>query len=382
MVVNRPRSLLVALVFLVCGACTSESASTSSAPAALTTFGTSTTADIAPTTQDPPTSTAAQATTTPPIALPVVPNVSTGWSVAAGDLLVANGSGVHVVRDGVTVANPVTSPVESAFADGSGGIVILTPDADRYPNYWPDPYSGGGRVVWRVSPNGSAQALYTSDAPEGNTWGTLNLYQVDVVAPVSEALSVIFTSREPFSNEPYSWDWDRVWVLPLDGTAIPTLIPAETPGEGGVTGLGWQQLDDRLLMSTESDGGASLSLWSSAGDPLEWPTNPMEGEDAHLRATTIPGTTLIAFAEGRFFAESVDLVIFDTETGTAVGRIHVIEADRLAAVKMLHANSQFVAVSWIRIENGKWTHQPVLIYNLATGTITELTLVGVATLVG
>lgn len=320
----------------------------------------------------------APATTT--VALPDEPRVSAGWSLEAGDLLVANGGGVHVVRGGVTVANPVTSPVESAFADGSGGIVLLTPDADRYPEYWPDPYSGGARIVWRVTPDGNVQPTYTSEAPEGVTWGTLNIFEVSVVEPVSEAPSVIFTRREPFSNDPYSWDWDRIWVLPLDPGATPTLIPAETPGEGGVTGIGWQQLGNRLLVATESDGGASLSMWSVTGEPLEWPASPMEEEQSHLTAATIPGTTLIAYAEG-FFDQPVDLVIFDTSTGTELRRVQILEAAAHSAVKLLHARGQTVAISPIIVDEGKWIHQPVLLLDLATGAITELTVEGVATLV-
>lgn len=315
--------------------------------------------------------------TTTALALPELPLVSTGWSVEPGDVIVAGDSGVHVVRSGVTIANPVMSPVESAFADGDGRIVILTPEVDRYPAYWPDPYGGGGSI-WRISPDGSIQAVCAADAPSGASWGTLNLYQVDIVAAMSSSPVLTLTRREPNSDEPYAWDLDRVWVLRLDATSEPTRIPAETPGEGGVTGLGWYE--DTLVMATESDGGASLSMWSVSGDPLPWPRNPVDEVEAHLRVTTIPGTSLIAYTDGRF-GESVELVIYDLSSGAELSRVPILDANTHSAVKLLHANRTSVAISSIAVIGGKWVHQGVLVYDLATGTLIELRLEGVATLV-
>ena len=66
-----------------------------------------------------------------------------------------------------------------------------------------------------------------------------------------------------------------------------------------------------------------LSAWTLAGDPIDWPSNPVS-ETAHcccapgfndcLRSvTTIPETTLIAYAEDDIPKRgAADLVIFDT----------------------------------------------------------------------
>jgi hypothetical protein len=365
----------------------SATACSSIEDATLTTTALSTTSRSVSTATSAPSTTTAQVETTttitPPRILPKVPQVFEGWALEAGDLLVSNEDGVHIVRLGVVVATAVTSPVETAVADRRGGMVVLAPDPDVYPAYWPDPFTGGGRVLWRVSPDGTAEALYTSDGPAFGK-GKLSLLGVDVVSPISEAPSAIFTKTEPHPADPV-FDWERVLVLPLDGTTTPTLIPVETPGEGGVTGLGWQGSTDRLLMTTGSDGGAFLSMWSGAGDPVAWSTNPLpEGRDGYLKVTTIPGTTLIAYTEASW-REPADLVVFDTGTGTELRRVRIDVPDTTTLVKMLHAGIDAIAISRVTIEqqegSAKWVYLPVLVYDLTTGTLTEMPLVGTATLV-
>lgn len=374
--------MLVALLFLFSLSATACSSTEDATPA---TGVTSTTLGSVPSTTSPPstTTTAVQATTTVtvPSVLPLVPQVSTGWVLEKGDALVSNNDGVRIVRDGLVVATPVSSPVETAVADRSGGIVVLAPDPDLYPAYWPDPFSGGGRVLWRVFPDGTAEALYVSEVSDFGT-GILNLYGVAVVSQISGAPSAIFTRTEPHPADP-AFSWARVMILPLDGTTTPTLIPERS--DGGVTGLGWQDPTSALVMSSGGEGEVFLSMWSTAGNPIEWSTNPLpEGWDGYLQITTIPGTTLIAYTED-VWREPADLVIFDTNTGTEVGRVRIDAADTMTLVKMVHAGSDAIAISRVTIEQqqggAKWVYLPVLMYDLTTGTLTELSLVGTATLV-
>ena len=68
------------------------------------------------------------------------------------------------------MATPVISPVETAVVDGSGGILLLLPDARGYPEHWPDPSGAGGQVLWRVTSDGTAEVLYDSGVTEW-PWG-------------------------------------------------------------------------------------------------------------------------------------------------------------------------------------------------------------------
>lgn len=379
----RDREWLVALVllFLFLLSVTACSPMENATPP---TGVTSTTLGSVPSTTSPPSTTTtevqASTTVTVPSVLPLVPQVSIGWVLEKGDVLVSNEDGVHVVRDGVVVATPVTSPVETAVADGTGGIVVLAPDPDRHPAYWPDPFSGGGRVLWRVLPDGTTEALYVSEVSDFGT-GILNLYGVAVVSQISGAPSAIFTRTEPHPADSV-FSLERVMVLPLDGTAVPTLIPEG--GGGLVTGLGWQDPTGTLVMSSGGEGEVFLSMWSSAGDPVEWSTNPLpEGWDGYLQITTIPDTTLIAITEA-VWGEPADLVVFDTHTGTEVGRVRIDGANPMTLVKGVHAGSDAIAISRVTIEqqqdSAKWVYLPVLIYDLTTGTLDELPLAGTATL--
>jgi len=120
-----------------------------SAPTTILPTSTSSTV-VASTTLEPTTSVGVSTTTTTIPPLPTEPAVTAGWALRRRDILVANRDGVHIVRDGVVVARPVTSPVEAAISDGAGAIVLVTPMEDLYPGDWPDLNRGGGFVMWRV----------------------------------------------------------------------------------------------------------------------------------------------------------------------------------------------------------------------------------------
>jgi hypothetical protein len=211
-----------------------------------------------------------------------------------------------------------------------------------------------------------------------------------VVAPLSPAPSLIFTERRVLPGEP-GWDQDRLLVLPLDGSS-PVLVPAETPGEGGVTGVGWQPAEERFLMSTVGDGGVWSSAWGVDGAELAWPTNPTARGDSSQpdsrcglciwTLTPIPGTTLIAYVTSVDYTDDSpsDLVIYNTTTGLEVSRVQVAEPGEY--VKLLHSDGETVAVS--RIAWGPETgyqYLPGLLYDLSTQSLSELELAGMATLV-
>jgi hypothetical protein len=121
------------------------------------------------------------------VLLPAVPQPTTGWRLEPGDVLVANADGVHLVRDGELVGTLVTSPTEVAVADGSGAITLQMPDPYLWPDNWPDRYSSGGLTLWRVDPEGAADAVYNAADAASGVNGALRLYDVAVVAPLSPA---------------------------------------------------------------------------------------------------------------------------------------------------------------------------------------------------
>ena len=364
---------------------TSSTSTTTSTLSTLSTTSTSTTSTTTTTTAPPTTVTAG------PRPLPPVPEVSAGWELLPGDVVVANEEGVHIVREGAVVGNPVTSPVDTALPDLAGGLILLVPGSCDHTGCRPDSPDGSW-VLWRVSPDGSATVVFDShfsDLP-----GPLALYAVAVVTPVSVSPSAIFTQLEPSEADP-NFTLERVMVLPLDGTATPTFVPAQTPGEGGVTGLGWLDAGNRLIMSTGSDGGSWLSAWAIDGDPVDWPTNPVpetarcpadEGRnDCLCSVATIPGTGLIAYAEDDTPGRSAtDLVIFDTTTATEVGRLRVTEPGMFTWTLPLTASSTTVVVSRMRLDEDqpRWVDLPVLVYDLGAMTLTELPIAGRAAPVG
>jgi len=320
--------------------------------------------------------------TTNPSLLPDVPEVATGWDLEPGDVLVANGEGVHLVRAGELVGTLVTTPTEVALADGTGGLVLVIPDAELYPEHWPDLFVRGGRTLWRIGPDGSAEAIHEAATAEQRTLAPLSLYDVTVVAPLSPVPSLIFTQYQAVT--PYV-TMDHLMVLPLDGFSPPVLIPAETPGEGGVTGVGWQPAEGRFLMSTASDGGLWFSAWDHAGIELDWPTNPARQADPelahHTSLTVVPGSSLIAYISSPESPEQSpsDLVIYDTAAGQEMARVQV--TDPGTYVKFLHADSETVAISCITwsSETG-YMYLPVLLFDLPTQSLRELQVAGMATM--
>ncbi len=373
---------------------TTEPPTTSLAPTTTSTLPTtsatttSTTAASTTTTTAPPTT-----VTTGPPPTPPVPEVSAGWELLPGDVVVANEEGVHIVREEVVVGTPVTSPVDTALPDLAGGLVLLA-EAPCGQVECPGDYPLSSWILWRVAPDGSASAIYdprSSDWPEVD----LTLYAVAVIAPVSVTPCAIFTVAVPSEADP-AFFLDRVMLLPLDGTATPILVPAQTPGEGGVTGLGWLEAGGRLIMSTASDGGTWLSAWTIDGAPVDWPTNPLpetahcpddEGFNDCLRSVAvIPGTDLIAYAEDETSMRSAtDLVIFDTASATEITRLRVTEPDTFTWIAPLTASATNVVISGMRLageDQPEWVHLPVLVYDLDTRTLTALPISGKAAPVG
>jgi hypothetical protein len=358
----------------------STSASTSSSSLPVTT-STSATTTSSPTTTVLPTTTSATF-------LPDVPQVIAGWSLERGDVLVANGDGVQLLRDGERVGSLITSPTEVTFADGSGGLVVQMPDPGRYPDYWP---AGGDGSVWRITPEADVQlAFRATPMPAASYPPTLDLLALVVIAPLSAEPSLVFVEYTHYPGGGVSLK--RLWALPLDGTAEPTQIPADLPGEGSVTGLGWQPPNERFLMATSSDGGEWFSAWDLDGTELAWPTNPANRDDpwppdrdcGHCVWTLapIPETSLIAYVDSANHPEESpsDLVIYDTAAGREVDRLQV--ADTKVWVTRLHSDGETVAISRLAWRDTHYEYLPVLLYDLSTGSVTELNVAGVATLVG
>jgi hypothetical protein len=191
---------------------------------------------------------------------------------------------------------------------------------------------------------------------------------------------------------PDAWG-ERVHLAPAGnfnsvGGGIPVLH-----GEGGITGVAWQESDNRLIVSVATDGGTWLEAWdfddSGADWPSEWPTNPVpEGtgcpddesfNDCLDTVTTLPGTTLIAYTETNSERTLTHLVIYDTEAGTELRRILVAEFPTF--VKQLHASDTQIAVSLLTYRDLRYHYLPTLVVDIETGSVREMPLGGVTTIV-
>jgi len=367
----------------VIGACTgtATSSTTVSAP--------STTSTLPVTTQPATTTTTLTVPTTTTLALPDEPRVSAGWSLQPGDVLVANRDGVSVVRNGEIVSQPVTSPVEAALAEHSGSIVFVTPDPDLFPRHWPERGKGGGYFIWRLQPDGTLIQVLRTDRTIDGPLGAVTLYQAPVIGKIAAGFTtpIFKVARED------AWG-ERVHLAPAGnfngvGGGIRVLH-----GEGGITGVAWQESDNRLIVSVATDGGT----WLEARDfddpvpvdwPSEWPTNPVpEGtacaDDESFNhcldtVTTLPGTTLIAYTETNSERTLTDLIIYDTETGTELRRIPVAEFPEF--VKQLHASGTEIAVSLMTYRDLRYQYLPTQIIDIEAWSAREIPWGGVTTIV-
>jgi len=377
-------------LFVLVGACTSASSITTTTLASPT----STSPAVSFTTQGQNATTVAPTTTTTEV-LPDEPIVAAGWSLQSGDLLVSGHDGVRVVRDGAVVSQPVTSPVELTLDDGYGGILFTTPRPELFPDHWPILFGGGGYVIWRLSPDGSLEKLHDS-GDSGWSLGAIDLSRVDLLSlRLGEPPTLLYTQVERIgSTDQYSDTREAVVALtlgpPWEPPGNPIKLPIETPGEGGVTGLGFQETEGRLIMSTASDGGGWLSAWTADGSPLAWATNPIpEGTPcpddpgfSHClwSATTVPGTSLIAYLETDAHRNKTDLVIYDTTTGAEQHKLQ-IPTNGAIYVENIHASATQIVISRLTYESSAYRYLPMLLVDVETGAINELPITGIATLV-
>lgn len=374
--------LIVLLVFAA--ACTGTTSATT-APT------TSTTPTTIPATTLPATTTTMAAPTTTTLALPDEPRVSARWSLQPGDFLISNRQGVAVVRDGEIVSQPVTSPVEAAFAELSGAILFVTPDPELFPRHWPARGLGGGHSIWRLQPDGTLTRPFRSgvDFSIDGPIGPITLYQVPLIDSFVEGYSTpIFKIVSPDA-----WG-ERVHLAPAGnfsghGGGVPARYD-----EGGITGAGWQVPDNRLIVAVATDGGGWLEAWdfdhpSAVEWGPEWLNNPVPPDtpcpdddgrnDCLDMVTTLPGTTLIAYTETDAGRSLTNLIIYDTETGTEVRRMLIAEEPNF--VKQLHASDTHVVVSLMTDRDLRYQYRPTVVVDSETGAVQELPLGGVTTIV-
>jgi hypothetical protein len=363
------------------GACTGGTSSTTPSPPTSTTLSVALTTTLASTT----TTTPPETTTT--LALPEEPRVSGGWSLQQGDYLVSNAQGVVVVRDGVNVAQPVTSPVESALAEGTGAIIFVTPDPELFPRHWPARGQGGGYTIWRVQPDGTLTPVLRTDFTIDGPLGAITLYQAPMIGVITDG----FTT--PILKVARSDSRENVVLAPAGnfngvfGGLAMRLV-------GVITGVGWQESASRLIVSFNSDGGGWLEAWNFDDTPpvhwpSEWPTNPVppdtpcpddDGFNHCLGSvTTLPGTTLIAYTETDAWRTATSLIIYDTEAGKELTRVLVAEEPTF--VKQLHASDTEVAVSLATYRDLRYQYLPTIVIEVGTGEQRSLPAGGVTTIV-
>ncbi len=334
-------------------------------------------------------------TTIPPAGTPQMPEPTGGWSLRSGDVLVAGPDGVVVVRDGVVVHRPVISPAHRAFVDAEGAIVFTIPDPGSHPEYWVDPSEKGNDRIWRVHPDGRLEVLFSgSGVTDGSTPTLYQVYWDD--APPGE--TVIFTTSQSLPSEA-AFSRSSVWNWSLHAPAVlQTAMSIPTPGEGGVTGIGWLPSEEVFVMSVQSEGGTSLSLSDAVGQPVSWPGNPETMEtrcsadegfnDCLAVVTVIPDTSLIAYVVSDLSGlgiddskRATDLVTFDLSTGTEVDRTRILTGPGYSTQDWsLTASNEAIALSWgwyIKDEQGNWQgRRTAAIYEIGTRTLNVLPIEG------
>ena len=348
---------------------TDRPTTSTAAPATITTTSTAATT----------TTTAATTTTAPTFAtLPEAPTVTTAWSIRPGDLLVAGIDGVTVVRDGTVVGRPVTTPVEAAVADPRGNLLITTPDPQAYPTFWPGLYSAGANAVWLVTADGTADVVFEADDVDERP-AHVTIHSVADIETLSAAPSLLITHEVGASPFPR----DQVRGLPLDGSTFATILPFDTPDEGGVTGIGGLS-DGTFVMATESDGGAALTRWTAAGVLWIWGSNHVHAADGNLVATTTPVIRRVAYALTPFEG-AARIAVFDLDSRREVLAVVPEVPETRTYVKRISASDTTVAISritWIpEGDDVVPVYLPVLLLDVATGSLTEAPLAGVGTLV-
>ena len=309
--------------------------------------------------------------------------MASGWELESGDFLVANAHGVAVVREGEVVAQPVLSPVESALAEFSGAIVFITPDPGLYPSQWPALGEGGGYVVWRVQPDGELTHLLRTDFTIDGPLGAITFFQAPEMPRRAEGFTTpIFKVSLPGFE-------DRLL------TATAGNFSSATFGIGlgaEITGAGWQESENRLIVSLVGEQGPWLAALdhdddSGVGWPSDWPNNPLplgvcapDGGSGECvgTVTSLPGTTLIAYTITDPEETRTELVIYDTRGGTELRRLLVAEAPM--HVKMLHASGDTVVVSLIVVGDAGNAYAAAMTLDWVTGDVGFLPVGGVATI--
>lgn len=382
----KARTVTVMAMLALTAACTAGDSATTTIPS------TSTSSIVAAsTTLEPTTSSGVSTTTTTTIPpLPTEPAVTAGWALRRRDLLVANQEGVHIVRDGVVVARPVTSPVEAAISDGAGAIVFVTPLEDLYPGAWPDPDRGGGFVIWKAYSDGVVQSvLHTGPVVIDGAYGPITLYQAVLIPEFGDLTrpKVMFSTADTRPEDP-PFTNDRVNILMMTGNTLGWGIHPREFGGTGVSGAGWLAREELLVVVARD---ADASWLAAVGFPSQdgWPANPIpEGTpcaddpavfDCLGTVTTFLLNSWIACTITDAAKTVTDLVVIDLDTGDEIERVRVAETP--VVVKQIHAFNNRVVVSLLMRDGEGYHHLPAVMIDIGSDQIETVPVPGVATIV-
>ncbi|MBI5156619.1 MAG: hypothetical protein HZA58_01250 [Acidimicrobiia bacterium] len=144
-------------------------------------------------------------------------------------------------------------------------------------------------------------------------------------------------------------------------------------------------------MATQSDGGGWLSVWSVDGTPLTWSTNPVpegtrcrdDGSYDHCfqSVVVVPGTTLIAYTWTNVSQTELTMTVFDSASGSELTSVEIAEGAQRPI--LLQANRVSVVISRYTYDFEEvLTFLPILVFDLATGSLSELPIEGLATIAG
>lgn len=323
----------------------------------------------APTTDPAPPTTPAPAPTTPPTTEPAPPppiDVTEGfWPSAIERILVANGDGItQILSDGrAQLLRP--EPAELAVDDDAGGLLFVTKQGPNLGKYL---YT----VMWEPA-GGHPIRVMTGE-------------HLDLAGPAAMPFRhpgprfALYVTRGDHETGDYCAAVMPLTVLGTSDRLAEELVTCRRAGER-VLRTHWS---GRILALVVGGGDVSwLEFADGDGGSLEFAHNPEPRSDAtgwidHPALATGTNQLVYTSAETRGRDTFVDLVAVDLDSGTELTRVRV--ANPGTVVTRVDSVAGAAVVSRADGTGPLVEPLPALLVDLATGTMGEAPLAGVATI--
>ncbi len=296
-----------------------------------------------------------------------LPLAASGWSLEPGDLLAESPGEVNILRDGLVVATPVTSPAAGVLALDPETLVVV-------PTGSPD--------LWIVRADGTTERLY-----RGN-FG-VHLLGLVTIPGFGPGEWVAFSEAGPNLYGPAAIELETYidWLVLLNlETRVRLVMPARV-GEGDYNGIAAR--GTYIVLSASAEGSCWFEARDAAGrvvpfanNPAPYDTLPWPAEIAHLAGVGDTGRWAFIVADDYSGAVEEYLVIYDPASGTEITRSVVPgSAEERVRVWQVDADDTTVAVTtagW----NGTHYEFTAHLFDLATGNWTSFEVPGLVSLVG